>query len=48
MDCNAIEEVAIFSSPVQVAQEEFRALLGLDPDLKFRYSEFFPQCTCFV
>jgi hypothetical protein len=41
LDCNAIEEVVLFSRPVQAVQKEFRRLIGLDPDLKFRYSAFF-------
>lgn len=38
---NAIEEVILFQCPVQAVQEEFEGLLGLDLDLKFRYSAFF-------
>jgi hypothetical protein len=43
---NAIEEVVLFSCPVQAVQIEFRGLLVLDLDLKFRYSAFFPWFTC--
>jgi len=43
LDCNAIEEVVLFSCPVQAVQEEFRGLVGLDLEFKFRYSPIFPQ-----
>jgi hypothetical protein len=41
MDCNAIEKAVLFSCPVQAVQVEFQGLLGMDLDLKFRYSKFF-------